>query len=235
MRLRTAIWITVLLCVMVWGCQNEIEPNTDESSEAIKKDTVNVPSFDSIATDQVFSYSCGDSLHFSAHVTKDSTWLFIQDKTVKVLPVEAGSGARYEGNKYIYWSKGDEAILQQPEGSFMTCRSMPKERSWAAAKLRGIDFRAVGQEPGWHLELTKEGKTRYVGNYGQDSLSADTPEPTKSGEDSTEFNIQTEGKRLKIAISDTPCTDSMNGMEFPHTVTVTVNDDTYRGCGRYLR
>lgn len=234
MNSEATIWLVILLCLAMLGCQNESE-STSEKDKAIQKESRNIPKFDAINTDQVFAYNCDDTLQFTAHVTKDSTWLFLQDTTLKVLPVEAGSGAKYEGSKYIYWSKGDEAILQQPQGSFMTCQSVRKERSWAAAKLRGIDFRAVGQEPGWFLELKQKGQTRYVGNYGQDTLVADTPEPATTDESGTEYNIQTEEQKLKITITETPCTDSMNGMEFPQTVTVTVNGNTYKGCGRYLQ
>lgn len=235
MKVYASIWLGLLFCLLLLGCQNEKESRSGDDKSA-QNESVAIPAFDSVNTDQVFVYNCGDSLQFTAHATKDSSWLFLQDTTLKVLPVKAGSGARYEGNRYLYWSKGNEAILQKPEDSFMTCQSMPKERRWAAAKLRGIDFRAQGQEPGWHLELIKEGETRYVGNYGQDSLTASTPKSTTSDENNTtEYHIQKEEQELNITIADTSCTDSMNGMEFPKTVTITVDGNTYRGCGRYLK
>jgi hypothetical protein len=38
---------------------------------------------------------------------------------------------------------------------------------WHAAKLRGVAFRAIGQEPGWLLEMTPGEKILLVTNTGQ--------------------------------------------------------------------
>lgn len=220
------------LYLSVLGCGQRAEPESNDQS-ALKN--ANLPGFESVNTDQVFVYNCSDTLQFTAHVTEDSTWLFLSDTTLKVLPVTAGSGARYEGNSYLYWSKGKEAILQKPQGSFTTCQSMPQERSWAAAKLRGIDFRALGQEPGWFLELKKDKKLKYVGNYGRDTLVVDSPTPeTKKQGRRTVYRLKDAQQALELVIADTPCTDTMSGFDFPQTVTVTVDGETYRGCGRYL-
>ncbi|MDZ7659031.1 MliC family protein [Fodinibius sp.] len=216
------------LAVLALACEQQ-------TKKAQNNTHISIPNFDSIQTDQVFVYNCSDTLQFTAHVTKDSTWLFLSDTTLKVLPVKAGSGARYEGKSYMYWSKGSEAILQKPQGSFMTCQSVPEERSWAAAKLRGVDFRALGQEPGWFLELKKEGQLKYVGNYGNDTLTVKTPTPEADTQGKrTVYRSKDADQKLKLVIADTPCTDSMSGFDFPQTVMITVNGKTYRGCGRYL-
>ena len=234
MKSYISAWLATLFCLLVLGCQGETE-SISESGEAAKNKPVTVPKFDSVNTDRVFAYNCADSLEFTAHVTPDSTWLFFADTTVKVLPVPAGSGARYERNKYIYWSKGNEAILQKPKGSFMTCRHVPHEKSWAAAKLRGINFRATGQEPGWFVEVEDNAKTRYVGNYGEDTLHFDTPELQRNKKGDVIYNMQADNNTLHLTISDTSCTDAMSGFKHPKTVTVTINDTiTYSGCGRYL-
>lgn len=229
------IYLVVLisLSIAVVGCEQRTQQETQGKSST--KEFAGLPGFESIETEQVFTYNCGDTLHFTAHVTKDSTWLFLPDTTLKVLPVKAGSGARYEGNSYLYWSKGSEAILQKPEGSFMTCRSVPRERSWAAAKLRGVDFRALGQEPGWFVEIQKESQLKYVGNYGRDTLIVDVPSPEMDPQgERTVYRTKGARQSLELVIADTPCTDSMSGFDFPQTVTLTVGGETYRGCGRYL-
>lgn len=230
------ICLTLLLSlsISVLGCGQRTEPGPNNQSSAIKHSTL--PGFESVDTDDVFVYNCSDTLKFTAHVTKDSTWLFLSDTTLRVLPVEAGSGARYEGSSYLYWSKGDEAIFQRPKGSFTTCQSVPQERSWAAAKLRGVDFRALGQEPGWFLELKRDNLLTYVGNYGRDTLVVESPAPdTGDHGRRTVYRVKTAQQSLKLVIADTPCTDSMSGFDFPQTVTVTIDGETYRGCGRYLQ
>lgn len=234
MKKHFLIWVTLLGCLLVLGCQNETE-TTSENSGITKGESMAIPEFDSVDTDQVFEYNCGDSLEFTAHVTPDSTWLFLADTTVKVLPTRSASGARYEGNRYLYWSKGTEAILQKPVGSFMQCQSIPQERSWAAAKLRGVYFRAVGQEPGWFIEINQNAQSKYVGNYGEDTLYFDSPEPQRDNNGDTIYQMTANNTSLHLTISDISCRDVMSGFEHPQSVTVTINDTTtYSGCGRYL-
>ena len=231
MRFIAANWLIFLLCMMGLGCQNKAEIPKDE-----RKEPVQIPEFNTINTDQVFVYNCADSLQFTTHVTSDSAWLFLADTSVKVLPTRSASGARYEGGKYLYWSKGNEAILQKPKGSFMTCQSVHEERSWAAAKLLGVDFRALGQEPGWFLELQNKGQLKYVWKYGQDTITVKTPTPqTNTQGKRTVYRGKDAHHVLKLVIAETPCTDSMSGFDFPQTVTVSIDGETYRGCGRYLQ
>lgn len=223
--------IGLLIVVFFCGCSSE----EDDTPKDLQKETSQavLPNFSSVSTSDVFVYECGDSLQFTAHVTSDSTWLFLPDTTLKVLPVSTGSGARYEGNAYLFWSKEQEAILQKPRGSFLTCQAVPQEKSWQAAKLRGVDFRALGQEPGWHLEITNGKHIRYVGNYGQDTVYTPVPDP-QTEQQRTVYQVDTEDHRLEVEIIDKPCTDSMSGFELRSTVSVTIDGTTYRGCGRIL-
>ena len=39
---------------------------------------------------------------------------------------------------------------------------------------------------------------------------------------------------LRVEIVPVACSDSMSGRAFPATVTVTLNDRTFRGCGEAL-
>jgi len=215
----------------MWGCSGQ--PKSKQKPEPVTQELLNLPDFSSINTSDVYAYTCGDSLQFSVHVTKDSTWLFLPDTTLKALRVKAGSGAKYEGARYIYWSKGNQAILQRPTGSFLTCKTVPKEKAWAAAKIRGVDFRALGQEPGWILEITKDKKLRYVGNYGKDTVVTATPKPVTTDSEIM-YQARTDAHKLKVEITDKPCTDSMSGFRFPKSVAVTLDGKTYHGCGRSL-
>lgn len=223
--------IGLFFLFLIWGCSSE-QGNPKEVQQDYRK--VEIPDFSSINTSEVFVYECADTLQFTAHVTSDSTWLFLPDTTLKVNPVSSGSGAKFEGSKYIYWSKGDEALLQYPHGGLMTCSTIPWEKSWQAARIRGVDFRAVGQEPGWHLEIIEGKQIKYVGNYGEDTLAVPAVDPHKEQE-RTFYTVGTEGHELEVEVIEKPCTDSMNGSEHPYTVSVTVDGNTYNGCGRNLK
>lgn len=215
----------------LFGCSSE---QTENSSEA-KAQTISIPDFSSVKTDDVFVYECGDSLQLTAYVKKDSTWLFLPDTSLKVSKVRSGSGAKYQGSNFLYWSKKEEALFQMPTGALMNCTSIPQERSWAAAKIRGVHFRALGQEPGWHLEISEGKQMKYIGNYGADTVLVPTPKPKKTDSGSTVYQTNTNAHSLTVKITDKRCTDAMSGFKFPSTVTVTIDGSTYHGCGRRLR
>ena len=92
-------------------------------------------------------------------------------------------------------------------------------------------FRGVGQEPGWTVEVRAD-SLRFVGDYGQWTLSV--PRSAVAVDSSAERTVY-RADRLAVVVAPEPCRDVMSGEPFSHTVTVTVDDDTYRGCGRVLR
>ena len=103
---------------------------------------------------------------------------------------------------------------------------------WAAARARGVDYRALGQEPGWYLEIDHGAALRLVYDYGERELNAAAPMPATSGT-RTIYEIATP-ERLVVTIERRPCSDIMSGLPFPDTVTVTLAGRELRGCGQRL-
>lgn len=100
---------------------------------------------------------------------------------------------------------------------------------------RDRDFRAIGQEPGWQLEIRKGAEMRLTYDYGKGM--AVTPAPklqvdTSSGRRT--YHASTEGNDLSVVIVPVACIDSMSGRAFPATVSVTLNGRTFRGCGEEM-
>ncbi|HEX2167862.1 MAG TPA: hypothetical protein VHG09_11580 [Longimicrobiales bacterium] len=108
-------------------------------------------------------------------------------------------------------------------------------RVWDAAHERGVTFRAVGQEPGWVLEM--EGSTRITlaTNYGADRIETSVPEPVRDpATGALTYHVVTPAHELRIRIREDPCSDTMSGERFAMTVDVMLNGTTYHGCGRML-
>ncbi|HEY6362032.1 MAG TPA: MliC family protein [Vicinamibacterales bacterium] len=80
----------------------------------------------------------------------DRVTLELSDRNVTLPHVVAASGARYSDGVSTFWNKGNEAMLEL-DGRSRSCRIV--RDPWQEARDRGVDFRAVGQEPGWHLEI----------------------------------------------------------------------------------
>jgi hypothetical protein len=100
---------------------------------------------------------------------------------------------------------------------------------------RDHDFRALGQEPGWQLEIRKGLGIRFQYDYGD--KQAVTPMPRaetdpQSGDRS--YHAVTETNDLQVVIQPKRCADTMSGKPFPATVTVTLDGREFRGCGNEL-
>jgi len=105
---------------------------------------------------------------------------------------------------------------------------------WERARRRGVDFRAVGNEPGWHLEIRDGEGLRFVHAYGQQwlqvpatALERDPPEGARAGR--TRYRAVLGGGDLLVEIAEAPCTDSMSGERFAYRVVVQRGERTWRG------
>ena len=111
-------------------------------------------------------------------------------------------------------------------------QELAKNNVWHAAKLRGVAFRAIGQEPGWLLEITSGEEILIVTDYGKERKSLPYVEPREDkAARKTVFQIDAD---TSVLIEGKPCTDSMSGESFQTTVTATLGGKTYKGCGRAL-
>src|SRR5688572_19731616 len=91
---------------------------------------------------------------------------------------------------------------------------------WHEAGERGIDFRAVGQEPGWYLEIDVGRSMRLVYDYGERNVV--TPAPVAATDkERTRYTGKTSTQVVNVIVEDRPCEDVMSGEPSPHTVTVT--------------
>ena len=152
-----------------------------------------------------------------------------------VLPnVRSASGAKYQDGDVAVWTKGLDMALFEIDGhTFTDCTRDPQRSAWEDARRRGVDVRAVGQEPGWHLEITEGERIRFVYAYGEREAITPAPESEMRGAQVI-YHAQTEAHDLMVTIADEPCSDAMSGERFDKTVTIELDGETYRGCGRVL-
>ncbi len=117
----------------------------------------------------------------------------------------------------------------------------PKEREeaiakhdvWHAAKLRGVSFRAIGQEPGWLLEITDGEKIFLSTAYGQTQTTYPYVEPETHPEERWSI-FKVKDENLEVTIKGVPCTDIMSGEKFEVSVFVNIDGNQLQGCGRAL-
>lgn len=104
---------------------------------------------------------------------------------------------------------------------------------WHRAKLRGVAFRAIGQEPAWLLEITNGEEILLVLDYGETRVSMPYVEPIAyEAERRTEFLLPEFD--TVVEVRGESCVDIMSGEPFEATVSVTIEGRLLRGCGRAL-
>jgi putative lipoprotein len=104
--------------------------------------------------------------------------------------------------------------------------------SWEGARAAGVDFRAVGQEPGWIIDIYSGNRIVALLDYGESLIAFPRPEPAHPVEGSTSYQTQADGHTLSVIIRRSPCQDGMSGEAYPATVDVVIDGRTLNGCGR---
>ena len=189
----------------------------------------NVPEATKVAKTYVFS--CDDKFQFVAQTKNKAAWLFLPSKTVK-LQKETD---KYRNKDVTFRIKGQNSVLEEAGEQPLNCRNNRSLAIWEHAKLNGADFRAVGNEPGWNLEIRNQEKIVMVTSYGSKKYEFDLPEAeTDTVSGTTRYQVRQAGQETTLTISAETCKDSMSGEEFSSKVEVVFKGKTLQGCGRAL-
>ena len=156
--------------------------------------------------------------------------LTMPNRTVTLPQAVSASGARYTDGKTIFWNKGNEATFEL-DGRTRECRV--RRDPWQEAQARGIDFRALGQEPGWYLEIDRDRSMRLVYDYAEREATTSYAAPRVEREKTT-YHAVTEAHDLTVVVEARVCHDGMSGEAFTATVNVTIDGRALQGCGRAL-
>ncbi len=188
----------------------------------------------SLLFSKTFVYECQDNKHFIIQMQKDNkVWLFTDKLSLSLQKVHSESGLKYEKEGISYFVKGYTAFLETADTKYTHCTNNHYKAIWEDAKLRGNDFRAIGNEPGWYLEIVEEGtKTLLVTEYGKERYELHLPKPFISQKTrTTRYRIK---GFIDILIEGKKCSDSISNKVFESTVSIKLHDKTYKGCGKSL-
>lgn len=177
-------------------------------------------------------YEC-DGADFVTRLGPGEMALWFDDRYLVLSQVRSGSGSRYQEGDVEFWSKGEEAMLEVDGVRYSNCRINHARAPWEDARRRGVEFRAVGNEPGWHLEVRGEQNLLFVGDYGSRRLLFQ-PVETAEADGLLHYSAEQNGHLIRVTVSETFCTDTMKGEQFPYTVLVELDGNQYTGCGRAL-
>jgi uncharacterized lipoprotein YbaY len=105
---------------------------------------------------------------------------------------------------------------------------------WEQAKARGVEFRGLGTEPGWSVEVDRgdSPELRAELDYGERRLLV--PHAQQTGSPPGFAGKTADGTEVLLRIEKKSCSDGMSDATYPAEITLAVGDATYSGCGRYL-
>lgn len=132
----------------------------------------------------------------------------------------------------LWFATDTRAPVVPGSGDPVELRMVRVSSPWDDAKSRGIGFRGIGTEPGWLVEI---GRGQSPGlhaelDYGERKIDVARTEAFAGGFRGT----SADGTNVSLKIVKETCSDGMSDTTYPASMALTVGDQTYHGCGRFL-
>lgn len=225
-----------LVCLILVGCGHDSSPDAASSSPADVQAGGSAAAVSGAQPRPVQYWQCGDR-RLGAEFDPGTGILTLSYEAgdLNLRGVEAASGARYAdslGNEF--WSKGAEAMLTLAGAAPQQCARTEHASPWTEARARGATFRAIGNEPGWSVEVGGGEAPRLsaVLDYGERKLDVAAARPLAGGEGFV--GGATDGTPVALRIARGSCSDGMSDAIYPVRAELEVGDARYTGCGRFL-
>ncbi|MFS8543221.1 MAG: hypothetical protein LOD91_05205 [Limnochordales bacterium] len=165
--------------------------------------------------------------------------LFLPDGRVVDLPQgRAGRrGVPYADGAVVFVDRGRVADLVL-DGVRYRLRAVEQVTDpWERARLAGVNFRGIGQEPGWLVEIRDGKRIDLLLDYGDTWLATPVSWPEIAPDGVIIYRAR-EWSPIPLQVTIRPglCLDGMSGEPFPASVAVALGQGgrTYHGCGRWL-
>lgn len=236
----------VVLSIALLGCSERAGTGDAGSASDLSSagDSTSATAAESLETPErrTIVYDCssdaGASVLVTARVGRESAEVWLPEQFASrhavLVPAVSASGARYSGDGIVLSTRGEREALVEIDGvEYENCVENRVESIWADARLRGVTVRAVGNEPGWLLEITDGGLLHLTYDYGEGELAVPAPEPeVDEAARVATYHATADDVTVRVEVEDLTCIDNMSGFEFEKTVTVELGERTFYGCGR---
>ena len=225
------------------GCQRKEAPVTATPADA--KPAASVPATATAPTpaaDEVpagvlraYVWHCADgqTLVMRNLVREKAIAIDFHDGTRRLDQTVSASGARYADSLVVFWTKGSTATLERQGAPPVQCEERRAESLREDARARGVVYRALGNEPGWVLEVGPASRLNWTTNFGQDRFDFEQSQAATAPDGATIYTAQQGDVSIRVSIKAERCVDD-GDVEFDHVVTVESGGQTLRGCGTRL-
>ncbi|OOG22909.1 hypothetical protein B1C78_13260 [Thioalkalivibrio denitrificans] len=176
-------------------------------------------------------YQCGD-VRVEARSSNGHLRLMLPDRNLD-LQWHPDRSAYIADDNSVFRPHADGAELHLAGAGPVECSVTTARSPWVVARERGVHYRAVGQEPGWVVEVDGgiAPSMRVILDYGQRTLEVSTSRVLEMPEG---FEGRADQKSVRLHIFREACHDSMSGEAFDTRAELHVGGRLYSGCGRFL-
>ena len=167
---------------------------------------------------------------------EDAVSIELHEGARKLPRVVSASGAKYADDSVTFWSKGGTATFEREGSPAIHCSEARAKSLRADARLRGVTYRAQGNEPGWLVEIGPGTSLVLVADYGQERHEFDgITRSDEDGRSTVVFSGAQGPDAIKVTLVRETCRDDMSGEEFDHRAVVEFAGRELRGCGTALQ
>ncbi len=153
------------------------------------------------------------------------------DGTHKLTQQPSASGARYTDSSLTFFAKGGEATLEASGAPAVRCHEQRAQSLAEDARMRGVLYRGLGNEPGWTLEVGPGRTLVWVTGYGEERHEYANALASGDAQSGFVYTATDAAGEIKVTVRQSACKDDMSGESFDLQVTVTNGGRDYRGCG----
>jgi uncharacterized membrane protein len=156
------------------------------------------------------------------------------DGTRRLDQTVSASGAKYADAVVAFWTKGSTATLERQGTAPVQCEERRADSLREDARVRGVVYRALGNEPGWILEVGPGAGIVFETNFGSESHAFNAAHESAGADGASRTYTAGSGDQaIKATVRRERCVDDA-GVEFDHSATIEFAGQTLRGCGTKL-
>ncbi len=239
-RRRPATACFFVLTLLACGAESPREPSSGDPEAAAPVSGDSAPGAvagpDSLppSPPSTWAYICPDGLRFPVHYRADAVTITLPDRELTLSRSSGEPPATYQSDEALFRHRAGRATLEAAGEVHEACEGAEASSPEEAARLLGFDFRGVGQEPGWLVDVDLDRQVRWIGSYGEVRFATPPPDTVEVSEDSVIWRVVTDEHELTVEVRSRPCRDAMSGRPFSHSVRVRVDGEELTGCGRWL-
>jgi heat shock protein HslJ/membrane-bound inhibitor of C-type lysozyme len=170
-------------------------------------------------------YQCGQ-LDLRVTQSDDSDLVGVEylNRRVLLKPIKSASGARYQAPgdpDTEFWSRGERGTFTLRGQTFPECLE-------PGAIETG--FRGFGTEPFWDVTIDQDRMT-LSRPYDQQVIEGIALNTTLANQHGRAYEATVQGMELSFRVAHQLCEDDMAGAQYPAQVRLTLDGETFKGCG----